>query len=163
MKTHGLSKTPEYKIWKEMRRRCHTPTSSDYKYYGAKGIKVCQRWRKSFVNFIKDLGQRPSNLYSIERRNNQKGYTPSNCYWATRKEQGSNTCRNKIITYLGRTMTLSRWCDELGLNRKTILARIMRYNWPIHKALTLPKNSKITLDNPARVAMIDRLTQSIKP
>jgi hypothetical protein len=141
--THGLSHTREYKIWKEMRRRCHTVNSSDYQYYGARGIKVCKRWYNSFVNFYSDMGQRPSAAHSLERRNNSKNYSPSNCFWATRKEQGNNTRHNKLITYKGETLTLSLWCDRLGLNRKTIGARMAHYGWTVEQALTLPRYTKL--------------------
>jgi hypothetical protein len=136
-RTHGLSKTPEYKVWKEIKRRCHNPNASDFKYYGGRGICVYNRWLTSFVNFINDMGPRPSDKHSLERRDNNKNYCKSNCYWATRKEQGNNTRRNKMITYNGHTLTLSQWCDKLGLNRKTVGARLVQYNWTIQKALSI--------------------------
>ena len=79
--THGAShKLLEYEVWKGMHQRCTNPKHISYKYYGARGIKVCKRWKK-FENFIADIGLRPDKTYTIERRNSNKNYTPSNCYW----------------------------------------------------------------------------------
>ncbi len=88
--THGLSKTsPEYVVWKGMRARCSNPRHKSYKDYGARGITVCKRWN-SFENFLKDMGQRPSPAYTIDRKKNHLGYSKSNCRWATRLEQRHN-------------------------------------------------------------------------
>lgn len=89
------AKHPAYSCWKHMRGRCHRPKHQDYKYYGARGIKVCRRW-DIFTNFVEDMGPRPGPGYSIDRRNNNGNYTPSNCYWATRREQGRNTRAVKL-------------------------------------------------------------------
>jgi hypothetical protein len=86
----GLSNTPEYKIWESMRRRCSDPKTINYKYYGGRGISVCQRWEDTFKNFYADMGPRPSPLHSIDRKNNDGNYEPGNCGWATDLEQGAN-------------------------------------------------------------------------
>lgn len=86
----GLSRTPEYMIWLEMIGRCHRPTHKMYGYYGGRGITVCDRWRKSYSDFIADIGLRPSPDLSIERIDNAKGYEPGNCKWATKREQMIN-------------------------------------------------------------------------
>jgi hypothetical protein len=92
---HGRSRTPEYRAWIDMIRRCTSSHCQVYKHYGARGIKVCKRWVDSFEAFFKDMGLRPKGM-SIERINNSKGYTPSNCKWATKSEQNFNK------RYLGR-------------------------------------------------------------
>lgn len=86
---------PAYNCWKHMRGRCLRVSHQDFKYYGGRGIKVCRRW-ESFANFIADMGPRPGPGYSIERRKNDGDYTPKNCYWATRREQGRNTRTVKL-------------------------------------------------------------------
>lgn len=88
--THGLSLTPEYRIWKGMLSRCYNPHIRTYKYYGGRGISVCPEWRQDFVAFLHSIGPRPSTLHSIERKNNDLGYCPDNCCWATREQQNRN-------------------------------------------------------------------------
>jgi len=85
------SNTPEYECWKNMRRRCRDNKISNYKNYGGRGIKVCERWDKSFDNFIRDIGRRPSDQHSLERINVNKDYCPENCKWDT----WANQCRNR--------------------------------------------------------------------
>lgn len=86
---HGLAKIPEYFIWKTMRQRCINPKNNSYQWYGAIGIKFCDRWNK-FQNFIDDMGRRPSDNHSIDRINPYGDYEPSNCRWATLTEQANN-------------------------------------------------------------------------
>lgn len=88
--THGYSRTVEYRIYHDMNRRCYDVNRDDYRHYGGRGIYVCERWRVDFVNFLNDMGRRPSKLHTLERVNNDSPYDPSNCVWATRKEQALN-------------------------------------------------------------------------
>ena len=90
---HGLWKHPLYKTWADMKTRCYNTKDKYYKDYGGRGIKVCDRWIKSFPNFLQDMGERPTG-YSIDRINNDGNYEPSNCRWATNKEQQNNQRRN---------------------------------------------------------------------
>lgn len=120
--THGKSKTPEFESWTSMRNRCLNSKNKAYKNYGGRGVEVCDRWNK-FENFIKDMGCRPYG-YEIERKNNDGNYEPSNCKWATIKEQGNNRRTNVFIEFKGSRKTIAQWCDELGLNRKRVYQRL---------------------------------------
>jgi hypothetical protein len=94
-KTHGDSKSPEYKTWKNMKRRCDNPKGNRWMHYGGRGIKVCDRWLHSYENFLNDMGRKPSPQHSIDRIDVNGNYEPSNCRWSTAKEQANNTKRNK--------------------------------------------------------------------
>jgi hypothetical protein len=86
---HGLTGTYEYHIWNSMKQRCNNPKNISYKDYGGRGIKVCDRWLNSFNFFLEDMGKKPDG-YSLDRINNDDGYKPTNCRWATMKEQSNN-------------------------------------------------------------------------
>lgn len=86
---HGKRHLSEYGIWKSMRQRCSNPRCTDYSEYGGRGISVCKRWDK-FSCFLDDMGPRPSSKHSIDRINNDKGYSPDNCRWATNYQQANN-------------------------------------------------------------------------
>lgn len=131
---HGLSQTPTYRTWANMKSRCSNKKSSQYEWYGKRGIKVCKRWYK-FLNFYEDMGDRPNNK-TIDRINNDGDYKPSNCRWANLKEQNLNRRSNVYLTYKNKTQTISEWAKECGINRKCLQLRISRYNWSIKKALT---------------------------
>ena len=97
-KKHGMSGHLLYQTWKNMVQRCTHTNRWDWKHYGGRGITVCQRWLKSFPNFVKDMGPKPSPELTLERFINYEGYKPSNCVWATRKEQTRNR-RNPSIKH----------------------------------------------------------------
>lgn len=89
-RTHGLYGTPEYFAWTHMVDRCENRNNPSYFRYGGRGITVCARWRESFQSFIDDVGKRPSNAHSLDRIDNSGNYEPSNCRWATAKQQANN-------------------------------------------------------------------------
>lgn len=94
--THGEASkpTPEYRTWLGLKNRCNNTRSKDWVDYGGRGIIVCRKWRDSYPAFLADMGRRPSDTHSIDRVDNDKGYTPRNCRWATPKEQANNKRRN---------------------------------------------------------------------
>jgi hypothetical protein len=130
-----MTATPLHKVWASMRERCNNPRAKSYQYYGARGVKVCARWN-SFEAFIADMGPRPKGK-SIERRDNDGNYEPSNCYWATAYEQAQNTTRTRMLTAGGRTMTITNWCRELGASVSTIHNRL-KLGWTEEAACLTP-------------------------
>lgn len=134
--THRLSYSAEYSAWKGIRRRCLNPKFRMYRWYGARGITICDRWRDSFENFIADVGHRPSSKHSIERIDNDGNYEPGNVKWATKKEQSRNRRDNQYITFQGRRMVLMDWAKEIGLSFDVLQYRVKR--WGVELALTTP-------------------------
>lgn len=132
--THGLSKSHVYAIWTCMKGRCHNPKSKRFYDYGGRGIKVCERWYNSFENFLEDMGDRPSREHSVERRDNNGDYEPNNCYWATKLIQANNKRNSRVIEFNGKSLTISQWARELGINVSMIDNRI-RKKWDIKYCL----------------------------
>jgi hypothetical protein len=139
---HGHSYESGFQSWYQMIQRCHRPTSTSYKNYGARGIAVCDRWRESYENFKNDMGERPSPGHSLDRIDNDGNYEPGNCRWATRKEQSRNTRVNRIITFNGRSLPLCDWPEVCGIPLGTIDNRL-RKGWPVELALTAKRNAKL--------------------
>lgn len=138
-RTHGLTKNKLYVIWKAIHQRCENTNHAQYGDYGGRGIRVCKRWSgtNGAKNFINDMGERPKGC-SVERRNNDKGYSPENCYWATKIEQARNKRNNLLITAFGRTQCLAAWSDEIEAKPGALYYRIVTAKWPTEKALTEP-------------------------
>lgn len=129
--------SPEYKSWAAAKGRCTSESNNGFQNYGGRGIKMCQEWIDDFQAFLSDMGTRPPRT-SLDRIDNNKGYSPDNCRWATRKEQNNNQRSNIILTHEGRSQGLSKWADELGIPRKVIYDRLFRYQWSVQRALTNP-------------------------
>jgi hypothetical protein len=134
---HGMTKTREFKIWMKMRQRCLNSSDHAFKDYGGRGITVCDRWINSFENFYADMGDSPEGM-SIDRIDNNKGYSPDNCKWSTDKEQSRNRRNNHMITFNEKTQCLTDWSSELGIKHHTLCVRLNKLNWSIEKALTTP-------------------------
>ena len=122
-------------VWSNMKRRCYGVNSDTYKNYGARGITVCRKWRESFWNFVESMPPRPPG-YTIERIDNNAEYSPSNCKWATVSEQNFNKRTNNMVTYNGKTLSITQWGRESGINYMTIYQRIER-GWSVADALTI--------------------------
>jgi hypothetical protein len=134
--THGASKTALYGIWQHAKARCHNPTDGAYPKYGGRGLVMCERWRHSFEAFAKDMGPRPSAKHSIERKDNDGGYCPENCVWATKSEQANNRKSSRIIDVDGHRKTAMQWSRETGIHESLIRARIDRLGWTPKDAVT---------------------------
>ena len=131
--THGMYYSREYSIWGGMEQRCLNRNNHAYKNYGGRGIKVCNRWLK-FENFYKDMGECPVGK-TLDRIDNNGNYKPSNCRWATVKEQNNNRRNNHLLTFKGKTQTIAQWAKEIGINRATLSSRIYK-GWSVERALT---------------------------
>lgn len=144
LRKHGLSGTPEHRAWCQMMARCYwsKPGDRHFSLYQGAGVSVCERWH-DFVNFLADMGQKPSPQHSLDRYPNPAGnYEPGNCRWATAKQQANNWCtRNRRIEYRGEYLLLSEWAARLGIARESLRDRIDA-GWPIEKALTTPPHRR---------------------
>jgi len=142
MSMHGNAKrknhSPTYKAWANMRKRCNTPSCVQYKYYGGKGITICQTW-DDFAVFLADMGQRPDGM-TLDRIDTKKGYSKDNCRWANQTMQVRNRSNTRYVEALGQRMPIAEWAEKTGLTYYTILLRLRR-GLTEHDAVTLPKRS----------------------
>lgn len=133
---HGRTDDPVYKVWTAMKQRCLNPKSPVWKYYGGRGITVCERW-KTFENFASDMGARPAGG-TLDRIDNNSGYFPENCRWATRTEQANNIRTNRILTVDGVSKTTRQWESDLGMRRGAIASRVCTLGWTPEEAILTP-------------------------
>lgn len=122
---HGGAGTKIHGIWKAMKQRCENPKNPRWHSYGGRGIAVCERWQK-FENFLADMGERPEGK-TLDRRDNDKGYSPDNCRWATREEQNSNLSSNRWIEWNGIRDTLSGWARRCQCDPSTVSERLAKH------------------------------------
>lgn len=121
---HGMRADNRYCIWKKMIQRCTNPNDPDCADYGGRGIRVCHRWAISFLDFCEDMGPRPTPKHSIDRIDTNGDYEPGNCRWATDAQQTRNKRSNIWVVVEGQRMILKDACMVLGLQYRTICARI---------------------------------------
>lgn len=138
-KTHGLSGTDEYKIWKAMKARCYNPKHKSYAEYGGRGISVCDHWISSPESFIVDMGKRPSPKHSIERNDANGPYSPDNCRWATQKEQMANTRRSVRVMHDGNLLTVADAAKIANITESALYYRL-RKGCEGESGMTAPKN-----------------------
>lgn len=129
---HGDANTNMYRVWLRMRIRCNNPNSKEYRRYGGRGIKVCKRW-EVYENWLADMGPKPTPKHSIDRIDNDGDYEPSNCRWATRKEQAINRSTTKYPEVLERS-------KEIGISTASMYKRIK--NWGLEEALNTERSSR---------------------
>lgn len=138
----GLTKqfNSEYRSWLAMRQRCSNRRTVGWAVYGGRGIRVCDRWQNSFAAFLEDMGPKPSDAHSIDRRDPDGDYTRDNCRWATRLTQARNCRNNRYVTFDRRTLCVSEWAEVTGLSANLIRARL-NLGWSPRKTLTTPYNA----------------------
>ena len=142
-------------IYNGMKNRCYNPNRKEYKNYGGRGITICDEWNnrervsenhasntKGWIAFKQwALSNGYADNLTIDRINNEKGYSPENCRWVTIKEQNNNQRTNCLITYHGKTQNLVQWCEELGLKYRTVKSRLTQLHWTVDKAFTKSRNT----------------------
>ena len=139
-KEHKTTDSAVYNTWIKMRNRCNNPNDPAYKDYGKRGIKVCSKWEdfNKFEKWCFENGYQKG--MSLDRVNNNKGYSPDNCRFTDAKTQANNRRSCKIYEYKGKTQDLQEWCEELNLNYKRMHNRIYKLNWSFEKAVETPVN-----------------------
>ena len=134
--TRSGALSAEYMAWRNMRNRCSNPKATHYAEYGGRGIRVCEHW-SVYVNFLADMGRKPTPVHTLERIDNNRGYEPGNCTWATRKEQRANRRDSRFYEFRGERLCLKDIADLCGLKRQTLEHR-MRAGWTLEKATNAP-------------------------
>lgn len=137
-RTHNMTKTPEYMAWRSMKERCYKATHPYYHLYGGRGITVCDRWLASFENFYADMGPRPARM-TLERLDNNEGYSPENCKWDSWTRQARNRRSTRWIEFRGERRVITEWSMSLGGKPNLVNARL-RAGWSLERALTTPVN-----------------------
>lgn len=146
---HGKCRTTEYRSWNGMKNRCNNPNDKNYDRYGGRGIRVCDRWNRSFVSFLEDMGEKPEGT-TLDRIDVNGNYEPSNCRWATPLEQSNNQRTNVKVTYKGKTMNISQWARELGIAEPTLRSRLKV--WSVDRAFEEPID-----EEKQRISMLARV------
>ena len=138
-RTHGYAnKERLYEIWKNMKYRCYNENDNRFKHYGGKGVKVCNEWKDDYLSFRNwSMTSGYNDNLSIDRINNDGDYKPSNCRWVDNKTQANNQSRNRILTYKGKSKTMSEWADYLGLTYGAMNHRVQR-NWSMERIVNTP-------------------------
>lgn len=132
---------PLYHVWCQMVARCEKPHHKEWPNYGGRGIRVCPRWLQ-FSGFLSDMGYPPKGL-SIERKDNNAGYSPENCYWATPAQQAINRRTNRVFTIRGITGCVSVLAKHFGLLPRSVIGRLNKYGWSPERAFTTPARPHI--------------------
>ena len=138
---HGKRDYPEYLVWTEMKQRCLNNKHTHFKFYGGRGITVCDEWRRSFQAFIRDMGRRPPGM-TLDRIDSNKDYTPSNCRWTTWDVQRRNKRNNVWLEFDGKRLTLEDWSKLTEISTGTLRQRLFDYHWTLQRALTEPPGTQ---------------------
>jgi len=149
---HGESNTRLYELWTGIKRRCYGKNNTSYKWYGAKGIKMCKEWLndyKKFRDWAYSTGydeSLPRGKQTIERKDTNGNYCPENCEWKTIQQQQRNKSSNRPYEYNGEIHLLPEWAEILGLDYDLLRSRVVNHGWTLEQAITEPINSKVKMD-----------------
>ncbi len=133
--SHGQSNTRLFRIWAHIKDRCFNDKNDAYKNYGARGITVCEKWKKDFMSFYNwAMANGYKENLTIDRMDNNGNYDPSNCRWITVKEQHRNTRKNVYLSYNGETKCVAEWAEKLGISKETLYGRIKK-GWSVERTL----------------------------
>lgn len=141
---HGLyNVNPKlHNVWNSMKERCNNPKHHAYENYGGRGIKVCDVWQHDFKAFLEwSMANGYAEGLTIDRINVNGNYEPSNCRWATQKQQANNTRRNKFYEFNGKKQTVTQWAEEKGIGKTTLDSRL-KAGWSFEKAITTPIDTR---------------------
>jgi hypothetical protein len=141
----GLPNHPLYSRWSSMISRCENARAAGYENYGGRGIRVCERWRSSFANFLTDMGLCPEGM-SLDRFPDVNGnYEPGNCRWATKDEQSNNKRSNRVVEYKGEPLTMAQLARRVGISPALLRSRL-NLGWDVEKATTVPPRPMYRVD-----------------
>lgn len=140
--THGKCRTPEHSAWAAMKQRCTDRNCSSFHRYGGRGIAVCDEWINSFDAFLLDMGPRPSARHSLDRKDNNLGYSKDNCRWATHPEQCSNRSTSVVLEFYGKRMSITEWSAISQVPASAVYSRISR-GWPPKVAMWAPIGARL--------------------
>ena len=155
--SRGVSR--EWNSWCAMKKRCTNPNHEAFERYAGRAIGICERWLNSFENFFADMGTRPPGK-TLERIDNDKGYEPGNCEWATPKKQMANTRANVMVTICGVTKSLPNWCLEPNATAWNIVRQRIRHGWEPERAIFTPR---CDAGSPERRAAALKAAMSVPP
>lgn len=152
--THGLHETLEYRAWAAMKDRCYNEKNEHYRSYGGRGIMVCDEWKENFEAFYRDVGPRPSIQHSIDRRDNDLGYSKENCHWVTQVEQTRNRRTNVYYEYKGQRKILKDWCVALNISFHKTYYRMFGLGWSFEEAIQPIEFMSIVFDGETKTLQV---------
>lgn len=161
-KTHRNSRTKLYAVWSSIKQRCYNETNVAYKYYGAKGIKMCDEWLNDFMSFYcwsfengyKENPKGCKNTMTIDRIDVNMGYTPNNCRWVSMYEQNLNKRNTLYVEYNGERLPLKKVADALGMSYMTLFSRIKELGWDEKEVFELKSNTVRHITNKSKEKFI---------
>lgn len=148
----ALNRTPTYQCWLDMKGRCYNKNNQRYHTHGARGITVCEEWRKNYQSFLTDMGEKPDGK-TLDRIDNNGNYTPTNCRWATPKEQANNRSTCIYVEYNGKTQTIAQWAEELGLTFSSLIKRLR--NWSLEDAMNPKKRCSVKISEDVKDEILE--------